>query len=46
VGTAYIALASPDEDSMVRKLFCPTDRETFKDLITQAAFDLLRKKLL
>ncbi|HAF03008.1 MAG TPA: hypothetical protein DCG89_04325, partial [Spartobacteria bacterium] len=42
VGTAYIALASPDEDSMVRKLFFPTDRETFKDLITQAAFDLLR----
>jgi len=46
VGTAYIALASPDEDPIVKKLFFPTDRETFKDLITQAAFDLLRRKLL
>ena len=46
VGTAYIALASPDEDSIVRRLFFPTDRETFKDLITQAAFDLLRKKVM
>lgn len=46
VGTAYIALASTDEDSIVKKLFFPIDRETFKDLITQAAFDLLRKKLL
>ncbi len=46
VGTAYIALASPDEDPIVKKLFFPTDRETFKGLITQAAFDLLRRKLL
>jgi nicotinamide-nucleotide amidase len=46
VGTAYIALASPDEDPIVKKLFFPTDRETFKDLITQAALDLLRRKLL
>ncbi len=46
VGTAYVALASPNEDSIVRKLFFSTDRETFKDVITQAAFDLLRKKLI
>ena len=46
VGTAYVALASPDEDSIVRRLFFPTDRETFKDLVAQAAFDLLRKKLI
>jgi nicotinamide-nucleotide amidase len=45
VGTAYIALASRDEDPILRKLFFPTDRETFKDLIAQTAFDLLRKKL-
>jgi nicotinamide-nucleotide amidase len=46
VGTVYIALASPDEDFIVRRLFFPTDRETFKDLVAQAAFDLLRKKLM
>ena len=46
VGTAYVALASPHEDSIIKKLFFPTDRETFKDLITQAAFDLLRRRLI
>ncbi len=46
VGTAYVALASPNEDFIVRRLFFPTDRETFKDLVAQAAFDLLRKKLI
>ncbi len=46
VGTAYIALLSPDEDSIVKKLFFPIDRETFKDVIAQAAFDLLRGKLI
>ena len=46
VGTAYVALASLHEDSIIKKLFFPTDRETFKDLITQAAFDLLRRRLI
>jgi competence/damage-inducible protein CinA-like protein len=44
VGTVYIALATPDE-TLVKKLFFPSDRETFKQTAAQAAFDLLRKKL-
>ena len=46
VGTAYVALASPDEDPIARKLLFPTDRETFKQLTAQAAFELLRRKLI
>jgi competence/damage-inducible protein CinA-like protein len=45
VGTVYIALATPAE-TFVKKLFFPSDRETFKQIAAQAAFDLLRKKLL
>src|SRR6266446_2151377 len=45
VGTVYIALGAPD-DIMVKKLFFPSDRETFKQLTAQAAFDLLRRKIL
>ena len=44
VGTVYIALASESE-TIARKFFFPTDRETFKDLVAQTAFDLLRRKL-
>lgn len=44
VGTVYIALASESE-TMARKFFFPTDRETFKDLVAQTAFDFLRRKL-
>jgi nicotinamide-nucleotide amidase len=44
VGTVYIALAS-DSETIARKFFFPTDRETFKDLVAQTAFDLLRRKL-
>jgi nicotinamide-nucleotide amidase len=45
VGTVYIALAGPD-DILAQKLFFPSDRETFKQLTAQAAFDLLRRKLI
>ncbi|HXX42143.1 MAG TPA: competence/damage-inducible protein A [Chthoniobacterales bacterium] len=45
VGTVYLALATPNE-MVTRKLFFPTDRETFKDLAVQNALDLLRRKLL
>jgi nicotinamide-nucleotide amidase len=45
VGTVYIALASGDSETVVRKFFYPTDRETFKQLAAQAALDLLRRKL-
>jgi nicotinamide-nucleotide amidase len=46
VGTVYIALASEDSETVVKKLFFPTDRETFKQLAAQTALDLLRRRLL
>jgi nicotinamide-nucleotide amidase len=44
IGTAYIALAFSG-DTIVKKLFFPSDRQTFKDLVAQAGFDLLRRKI-
>lgn len=44
VGTACVALAGEGE-TLVRHLFFPTDRETFKQLVTQMALDLLRERL-
>jgi nicotinamide-nucleotide amidase len=43
VGTVYIALAAPGQTT-VKRLFFPTDRETFKQIATQAALELLRRK--
>jgi nicotinamide-nucleotide amidase len=45
VGTVYVALASATSEAIARKFFFPTDRETFKQLASQAALDLLRRKL-
>jgi len=45
VGTVYIALAASGE-TIAKRLFFPTDRETFKQITTQAALELLRKKLI
>jgi nicotinamide-nucleotide amidase len=45
VGTVYIGLAGPDE-TVAKGLFFPSDRETFKQLVAQAAFELLRRKLI
>jgi nicotinamide-nucleotide amidase len=45
VGTVYVALAS-GEETKVKKLFFPSDRETFKQLVAQAAFEMLRWKLI
>jgi nicotinamide-nucleotide amidase len=45
IGTAYIALATP-EKTTVKKIFFPTDRETFKELTAQATFEMLRRKLM
>jgi nicotinamide-nucleotide amidase len=45
VGTVYIALAASGE-AITKKLFFPTDRETFKQIATQAALELLRRKLI
>lgn len=44
VGTAYVALAGAKE-TLVRDLYFPTDRETFKQLVAQTAFNLLRQNL-
>jgi competence/damage-inducible protein CinA-like protein len=46
VGTVYVGLASAELETIVKKFFFPTDRETFKQLATQSALDLLRRKLL
>jgi nicotinamide-nucleotide amidase len=45
VGTVHIALAASDK-TIAKKLFFPTDRETFKQIATQAALELLRRKLI
>ena len=45
VGTVYVALAD-EKETKVRKLFFPSDRETFKQLVAQLAFEMLRRKLL
>ncbi len=45
VGTVYIALADENE-TKIRKLFFPSDRETFKQLVAQVAFEMLRRKLM
>jgi nicotinamide-nucleotide amidase len=42
VGTVYVALASANSETVAKKFFFPSDRETFKQLATQAALDLLR----
>lgn len=44
VGTAFLALADGGE-TIVRHLFFPTDRETFKQLVAQTALNLLRERL-
>ena len=45
VGTVYVALAS-EKETKVRKLFFPSDRETFKQLVAQVAFEMLRRELI
>ncbi len=44
LGTVFIGLAS-DSGVEVSRHFYPTDRETFKFLVTQTALNLLRKRL-
>jgi nicotinamide-nucleotide amidase len=45
VGTVYIALAEEGREPRVELHKYPTDRATFKDLTSQAALDLLRRRL-
>jgi nicotinamide-nucleotide amidase len=45
VGTVFIALAAKDRPVSVQKRFFPDDRPTFKELTTQAALEMLRRRL-
>jgi nicotinamide-nucleotide amidase len=45
VGTVYIALAASGE-TIAKKFLFPTDRETFKQIATQAALEFLRRRLI
>lgn len=45
VGTVFIGLAGPF-DTIVERNFNPFDRETFKQVTSQQALDLLRRKVL
>jgi nicotinamide-nucleotide amidase len=46
VGTVFVAFAAAGSKTTARQLYFPSDRETFKQLATQAALDMLRKKLI
>jgi competence/damage-inducible protein CinA-like protein len=46
VGTVFIGVASATDATKVEKLLYPTDRLTFKQVVTQRALDLLRRRLL
>ena len=46
VGTAFLGLSLENQPVQCEKFFFPSDRETFKQLVAQRAFDLLRKRLL
>jgi len=46
VGTVFIALAAEGEPTKVERRFFPDDRPTFKELTTQAALEMLRRRLL
>jgi nicotinamide-nucleotide amidase len=46
VGTVFIGLAQKAGPAIVERHLFPTDRKTFKDLVSQTAFDLLRRQLL
>jgi nicotinamide-nucleotide amidase len=46
VGTVFVALSSENQPTRYEKFFFPSDRETFKQLVSQRAFDLLRSRFL
>jgi nicotinamide-nucleotide amidase len=45
VGTVFISVAAADHPTIVEKLFFPTERLRFKQLVSQMALDLLRRRL-
>jgi competence/damage-inducible protein CinA-like protein len=46
VGTVFLALASDGLATAVKQLFFPDDRQAFKELTTQAALEMLRRRLI
>jgi len=46
VGLVFIGLATRHSEPVAREFRFPSDRETFKQLATQAALDMLRRELL
>jgi nicotinamide-nucleotide amidase len=46
VGTVFIALAAEECATKIEKRFFPDDRPTFKELTTQTALEMLRRRLL
>ena len=46
VGTVFIGQASKGGETLVVKRMVRTDRETFKVRVTQAALDLVRRRML
>jgi nicotinamide-nucleotide amidase len=46
VGTAFIGLSSESQPVQCEKFFFPSERETFKQLVAQRAFDLLRRRVM
>lgn len=45
VGTVFVALASDSAETEVHRFFLKTDRQTFKQLATQRALEILRQRL-
>jgi competence/damage-inducible protein CinA-like protein len=43
VGTVFVGLSSADSATTTQKFFFPTDRTTFKQMVAQAAFEMLRR---
>ncbi|MBW0000541.1 MAG: competence/damage-inducible protein A [Verrucomicrobia bacterium] len=45
VGTVFIGLAEKGKNTRVEKFFFPSDRQTFKQMVSQYALNLLRRRL-
>lgn len=45
VGTVFVALAQAGRETVVQRHKYPSSRETFKDLVSQSALDLLLRRL-
>lgn len=46
LGTVYVAMASTGQETVVRRYFYPGARDRFKILTTQAALEMLRRRLM